>query len=33
MIAKHYGRFLAQDKADSTSLGDGYQRLEQILAA
>jgi flagellum-specific ATP synthase len=25
--------FLAQDKADSTSLIDGYQRLEQILAA
>src|SRR6185437_1196504 len=24
--------FLGQDKADSTSLLDGYQRLEQILA-
>jgi flagellum-specific ATP synthase len=25
--------FLGQDKADSTSLIDGYRRLEQILAA
>jgi len=24
--------FLGQDKADSTSLAEGYQRLEQILA-